>query len=107
MSTVGFYFLAEPETAGDVDAAVKEAVAAAEAAAEAAIAASESASNSASSAEDASNTVGSVDLSGYVQNDTSGIAGSSPVINFVYGTADVPPTLPEGYIYIKVDAGAP
>lgn len=39
-----------------------------------------------------------------IKSDTSGIP-ALPVVNFVYGADDVPLSLPEGHIYIKVETG--
>ena len=40
-----------------------------------------------------------------IVSDTSGVANSLPINNFVYGAEDVPATLPDGHVYIKVDTG--
>lgn len=121
MSTVGFYFSAEQQAAGEVDAQVKAAIEAAEAAAAAALlaaqAAEDAAANAASSATSASDSSDSatdsaesletidISLENVVRNVTTGIPNSLPVLNFVYGTDATPASLPEGSIYIKVDTG--
>lgn len=41
-----------------------------------------------------------------ITSDTSGVANSLPINNFIYGADEVPANLPDGHVYIKVDTGA-
>ena len=39
-------------------------------------------------------------------SDTSGVANSLQINNFIYGADAAPTSLPDGHVYIKVDTGA-
>ena len=42
-----------------------------------------------------------------VISDISIMPDAKPITNFVYGTVETPTDLPEGNVYIKVEAGVP